>query len=890
MRDFVHLHVHTQYSLLDGLGKAEQWVKRVKEIGQNSIAISDHGNMCGIIDMYERARENKIKPIIGQEFYLAKDRTLREKGSKNYHLLLLARTNRGYDNLIKLSSDAWLNGMYYKPRTDLSILRKHSKGLIATSACYMNDIAQLILKDKMKLAIRRCKLYKSIFKYFFLEIQPHDIEEFRIVNSAYVSLSKMLDIPLVSTNDCHYVMNDDGFTQDVLLMIQTKKTLKDKDRFQFKTKEFYLKTADEMIDTYKKYHPDLWSDSKAAILESISNTQRIADMCNVEIPLGVPMIPKFGVDNPDGELKRLCKLGWENKITPILGTMDRDSYFAKPDKYATQMDKELKVITDMKLSDYFLIIRDLVQWARDHDIVVGNARGSVAGSLVAYVLGITDIDPIKFGLLFERFLTYDRKGIGNIPDIDLDFQHDRRNEIKTYLENKWGTDRVASVITFGTMGARGVLKDVCRAFNIDYDEVNMVNKFIGPKDTLTTVLEEPNVKRFKLKHKRAYDIALRLEGQVRHYATHAAGILITDRPMVEICPVQVKAGKERIILSQWHMEDTAARGLLKIDLLGLKTLTNIRHTLELIQKRHNRTINLKKISLIDKKVYKEFCQGYTAGVFQFENFDFQELLKKIKPQSIEDLAIANALGRPGAKLAKQDEIYLLNKRRGLDSARFCHPLLKGILGRTYGAICFQEQVMEICNKIGNIPMGETNDIREAIKHFKHDVMTSFKKKFIKGAIKNGVEQSDAHKLWENIVTHSSYSFNRNHSTSYSLLSYYTMYLKTYYPREYLCIIMGNDVGVEENIRKFIIELKRLGIPFWTPDAMFSNINFRIAKRDGVEGVLSGFLTIKGIGQKTAEKLLALRKQHGEKYLDKVSDGVLKKLYAKQLKIGVRKWI
>lgn len=888
-RKFTHLHVHTQYSILDGVGKSDHWVDRAKEIGCDALGISDHGNMCGAIDFYKECKKKNIKPVIGQEFYLVKNRLEKEKGVKNNHLLLMARNMKGYENLLRLSSDAWLNGMYYRPRTDFEIIQKHNKGLIATSACFMSDIAQLVLKNKYKKALRLCEQYKKMFKYFFLEIQPHDIDEFRIVNLAYASMSETLDIPLVATNDCHYVTAKDSFVQDVLLLIQTKKTFKDKDKWQFKTKEFYLKSYDEMVDSFKKYHKDLWSDCESKILTAMSNSHLISDMCNVEIPLGIPMIPKFGVDDPDRELKKLCKIGWKNKVSPMLEKRDRDGYWPKTADYVTQIDKELKVIIDMKLSDYFLIIRDMVHWARNNGITVGSARGSVAGSLVAYALDITDIDPVKFGLLFERFLTYDRKGVGNIPDIDLDFQHDRRNEIKKYLENKWGNDHVASIITFGTMGARAVLKDVCRVFSIDYNEVNFVNKFISGKDTLRTALKDLNVKKFRKKYKKAYKVAMRLEGQVRHYSTHAAGILITDKPIVEVCPVQIKGGKERLVLSQWGMEDTTARGMLKIDLLGLKTLTVIKEALKLIYKRHHKKINLRNISLVDKKVYKEFCAGNTAGVFQLENTDFQNLLRNVKPSCIEDIAVVNALGRPGAKLAEQDVIYLRNKRKGLANIKYVHPILKPILDRTFGAICFQEQVMEICNKVGGIPIGETNDIREAIKHFKHDVMASFKKKFIKGSKKNGLTVPQAELLWESILTHSSYSFNRNHATSYSLLSYYTMYLKTHYPKEYMCSIMRNDVGNEEMMRRYILELKRLVIPFWTPDAMASGINFRIAKKSGNEGILSGFLTVKGIGFKTALKLIDLRSKFGDKYLDKVPDGALKKLYEKKLKLGSRQW-
>jgi DNA polymerase-3 subunit alpha len=706
------------------------------------------------------------------------------------------------------------------------------------------------------------------------------------VNAAYVAISEKTGIPVVAANDCHYINKGDDEVQDVLLMVQTKKTINDKDRFRFSTNGFWLKSQKEMIRSFKKYHKDLWSAKSGMILQAIKNTHKIADMCNVTIPLGVPMIPKFGVDDPDALLKSICKEGWKSKISIKLGKRDRDGYWADAKTYEKQITKEIKVITDMKLSDYFLIIADMVSWARKNDILVGNARGSVAGSLVAYCMGITDIDPIKFGLLFERFLTYDRKGVGNIPDIDLDFQHDRRNEVKEYLENKWGKDHVASIITFGTMGARGVLKDVCRAFAIPFEEVNFATKFITPKDTLETAYSNyPFIRKFASTHKKAFDISRKLEGQVRHYSTHAAGVLITDKPMTDICPIQIRGGKEKLVLSQWHMGDTTTRGLLKIDLLGLKTLTLIKQMLNIIEKRTGRRPDLKNISLVDKKVYKEFSAGNTIGIFQFENPDFQELLRRIQPNTVEDLAIANALGRPGAKLAKQDQIYLSNKRKGKDGIRYAHPLLKDILGRTYGALCFQEQVMEICSKIGNIPINETNDIREAIKKFKHDVMSSFKKKFIKGAIQNGLSENIAHELWESITVHSSYSFNRNHATSYSLLSYYMMYLKTYYPKEFMCIVMGMDSNDDYQIRKYIMELRRLNVPFWVPDYMHSRMNYSIAKKGGKEGILCGFISIKGIGLKTAIKIMELRKQHKEKYLDFLSIGVLKKLQSSELKLG-----
>lgn len=897
MKDFTHLHVHTHYSFLDGFGKVEDWVKRAKKLGFKSLGITDHGNMCGALDFYLECKKQGIKPVIGSEFYICKDRLLKEKNdnNKSQHIILIAKNQKGYKNLIRLSSLSWQEGLYYKPRIDFKLLKKYHEGLICTSACIIGYVSIPIQLGKMKTAVTRTKKLKKLFgKDFYLEIQPHDLDGQRKSNLIIVSLAKKYNIPLLVTNDCHYIKSTDHKAHSILLLVQTKKTLADKEKgedvFQFTGDSYYLKTRKEMYNSFRKYHPELFKGFKKDIIKGMNNTNNIAKRCKVNIAVGNSEVPSYGVFNPSKKLLKLLNRGWDRKIKKRLNMKDQNGYKIKEKLYKKRFKYEYNMIKDMELSDYFLIVQDFVNWARKKGIKVGNARGSVAGSLVAYLLGITNIDPLKFELPFERFLSPTRTGAGNIPDIDIDFEKSRRDEVKQYLMEKWGEEKVAEVITFHVMRARNILKDVSRVYGVDWEVVNNATKFIGNNDTLQDIEEnfdryeivesgENLVEKFYKKHKKVWKIAKKLEGQYRHFGTHAAGVIIGSQDLKNYCPVQIKNLSDPRVISQWNMYDLTRRGLLKVDILGLVTLDIIKDTMKMIDE----DIDIDNLNIADKNVYKEFKNGNTLGVFQLENYHFSKLCERCQPNNIVDIAVINSLGRPGAKNTGQDEKYLEN-RENPDSIEYAHPDLEKILGNTYGAMVFQEQVMEICNKIGCFDPVDVNEIRESIKHFRHDEMRSYGKQFVKNAVnKKGMDKEDAKELWNEVKTHSSYSFNKNHAVSYSMISYQTMYLKRYFPHEFFCAMLKERSRDKAKARDYINKLRRARFRIADrPDVNRSDKNFRIIKKKGRKMFLKGFLCIEGIADKTANKIVEERAKGGD-WIERLTPSVQKKLLECNLK-------
>ena len=886
MDGFVNLHCHQQYSLQDGVGTAKQWAERIDELKQSALALTDHGTLAGTIAHYKACKEIGINPIIGQESYVVKDRFVKEKttGRRDYvHVTMLARTNEGLSKLIQLSSSSWVEGFYYRPRMDWKQLKGLGYDIIFMSACMSGPISRLLLDSSYDEAKKKAIKLHEYLGNFYLEIMPVNLEGQKKVNEGLIKISREAKIPLVLTNDCHYPCEGGEKMQDVLLLLQYRKTLKDREEVCYKERKLYPKSLQDIMLTFCEYFPDTYRNYKKYIYKAAENTLLIADSCDVEIPLGIPEMPNYGVEDSSKLLFEKIKVGFKNKVLNVAGSCDRDGYYIDKKKYTEQVMREYALISKMNLCDYFLLIADLISNAKKKKIRTGGARGSVAGSLVAYCLDITDVDPIKFGLLFERFLSEGRKGVGNIPDIDMDFQHDRRDEVKQYLVDRWGANRVVNVSAYGTMGSKSIVKDVARVYGIDHREINNITRElpdgVSIEDALKTSTE---FSRFAMQHKGLIRVAEGLEGQVRHLSTHAAGVVVFNGDASKVCPLCINT-RTREVLTQWNMYDISDRGFLKLDILGLKTLTVLDKCVKHINKDRNKDskFKLENIKLTNKAVYKEFQYGNTVGVFQFENYGFQDLCKRVKPKSINDLAIINALGRPGAKQTGQDLIYLENKKR--NSFGNIKKILANIIGSTYGAIIFQEQVMEICHKIGGLSLAQTNEVRESIKHFKHDVMASFERKFIKGAIKNGYARDGARELWELIKVHSSYSFNKNHSVAYSIVSYQTMYMKVAYPDIYMLHLLRSVEGDQYKTRNYIVEARSLGIQILPPDLYKSGIGYRLHRENRKSQILLGFTSIKGIGIKRAEQILKLRKQFGKDYVDNLPGGITNALKTGEIK-------
>lgn len=870
MPQFVHLHLHTHYSLLDGLIKPKELVKKIKEDGQEAVAITDHGVMYGAIDFYEACKAEGIKPIIGMEAYVAPNGRHNKRAKsdeKQYHLTLLAKDNIGYKNLIQLASLAQLEGFYYKPRIDDELLERYHEGIIALSGCLHGEIPTLILSGREDAAREKIRYYGQLFgnDNFYLEIQYQPSSRGQVyVNDALKRIAKEMDMPLVATNDSHYLNKDDDEAQDVLICLQIKRKKKEMSRMTLIGNDLSVKTAQQMAQDF------------ADVPEAISNTVKIAAMCNVEITLGQYQLPFFAVPEGYTEQEYLGKLCRD-------GVMKR---YGKPYEEATpeqreRLQYELSVIEKMGFPSYFLIVADFVNWAKDQNIQVGPGRGSAAGSYVSYLLGITNMDPIKYDLLFERFLNPERI---SMPDIDLDFADIRREEVIKYVEGKYGQDHVAQIITFATMAARAAVRDVGRVLDYPYDYCDKISKAIPMFHSIEKALGTPELKELYEQEagvREIIDNARKIENVSRHASVHACGVLITKNPVTDYAPVQYASSSEQdSLVSQYSLHPVEALGLLKMDFLGLKNLTIIESALRIIRKTKGVEIGMDTLPMDDKNTYRLLQEGGTTGVFQLESAGMKRYLKELKPTEFEDIIAMVALYRPGPMEWIPD--YIAGKH-GVRTPTYLHPTLKPILQKTYGVAIYQEQVMQIARDLAGFTMGEADVLRKAMGKKIVKLLGEQKEKFITGCIKNGVDGELARQVFSFIEPFAGYGFNRSHAACYALVGYQTAYLKANYPTEFMAALMTADQEHTDRIPVLIEECRQMGIAVLPPDVNESFTDFAVvpAADPAKETIRFGLRAIKNVGAHIAEVIIAERKRNGQykdiaDFLNRVQDKDLNK--------------
>ncbi|MGB9743169.1 MAG: DNA polymerase III subunit alpha [Minisyncoccales bacterium] len=861
---FIHLHVHSHYSLLDGLPKIDELLNCAQQLGMTALALTDHGNIYGAVEFYKKAMAKGIKPIIGCEMYQAFEKISDKRPNiddKRYHLVLLVKNKEGYRHLVKLITQAHLEGFYYKPRIDEDLLAKHSQGLIALSGCVAGKIPTLILANKLDEAKKTILKYREIFgpDNFYLEIQHHPhLPEQKKVNTALISLSRELNVPLVATNDIHYLKSSDADAQDILMLVNTGANANDPERLTLKADDFSMKKPEQMITDFKEWP------------EAIENTEKIAEMCNFQFELNKTSLPQFQVptgETPDVYLEKLCQQGLKAKFgeRPKPAVIERLNY-------------ELETIKKTGFASYFLIVQDFVNWAKENRIVVGPGRGSVGGSLVAYLLNITNIDPIKYNLLFERFLNPGRSA--SLPDIDLDFADRRRDEVINYVTQKYGPDRVAQIITFGTMAARAVVRDVGRAMNYSYSYCDKIAKMIPfgltLDQALSQVAEFRNLYQTDEQATKLIDIAKKLEGVARHVSTHACGVVISNTPLNEIIPLQHPTQDDQAIVTQYEMHSIEDLGLLKMDFLGLKNLTIIEDTLSRIYVIYGQNIDLEKIPLDDKATFRLLQKGETVGVFQLESEGFQRYLKQLKPSEFEDIIAMVALYRPGPIQLIPDYIA---RKHGKQKIEYLHPKLKPILEKTYGICIYQEQVMKIAQELANFTLAEADVLRKAIGKKIKDLLLNQKEKFISGCQKNGIDRNIAQQIWYWIEPFASYSFNRSHATAYAIIAYQTAYLKTHYPAEFMAALLTSERNDIERIAVLIEECKKMKLNVLPPDINESFTFFSVVPK--ANQIRFGLSAIKNVGLNIVEKIVNERKANGpytsiENFLARVNSKDLNK--------------
>ena len=852
MAEFVHLHVHSEFSLLDGANRIKDLPVRAKELGMKAMAITDHGVMFGVIDFYKACMANGIKPIIGCEVYVApRKRTDKDPNidARYNHLILLAKDNEGYKNLTKLVSIGFTEGFYYKPRIDKEVLEKYHEGLICCSACLAGEIPQAILKGDMEEAEKVAMWFKNIFgEDYYLEIQNNGINEQVLVNQKLVELSHKLDIPLVATNDSHYLKKEDAYNHEILLCIQTGKKITDDDRMRFETDELYIKSPEEMSDYF------------SGVPEAIENTVKIADKCNVTFEFGHTILPNYDVPaeytTHYDYLKKLCDDGIKNRYgeNPSQEIIDRENY-------------ELEVIKKMGYVDYFLIVWDYIHYAKTQNIPVGPGRGSGAGSIVAYAIEITDIDPIKYGLIFERFLNPERI---SMPDFDVDFCYERRQEVIDYVGRKYGQDHVSQIITFGTMSARMVIRDVARVLDVPYANADKLAKMI-PNEihiTIKKALEQNKELSDEYENnpetKRLLDIAMALEGMPRQASTHACGIVITKDPVVTYVPLYERDG---VVSTQYIMTTLEELGLLKMDFLGLRTLTVIQDTIDLVKKDKGIDVEFDK-NMNDPKVFKQWQEGTSMGIFQFESQGMTNFMKELKSDCLEDIIAGVSLYRPGP----MDQIprYIANKKDP-EHAVYTHPSLKPILKVTYGCMVYQEQVMQIVRDLAGYSLGRADLVRRAMGKKKLDVMAKEREIFINGqvdengnvivpgCVRNGIDEVSANKIFDEMAEFAKYAFNKSHAACYAVVAYRTAYLKTYYPNEFMAAMLNSFLGNLDKIPEYIDECRKLNIDILKPDINKSFTKFTVD--DGK--IRFGLGSIKNVGIAAVDAIVQNREKGGE---------------------------
>ena len=838
---FTHFHVHTEYSLLDGMSRIPQLVKRAKELGMDALAITDHGTMYGVIQFYLAAKEAGIKPIIGSEVYIAPDsRFSRNAGDKNnHHLILLARNQTGYRNLIQLTTKAYLEGFYYKPRMDKELLKQHHQGLIAFSACLGGEIPQLVLAGRLDEAKQVALWYKQTFGDFYLDIQRHPLPELEQVNQTLIAMSAELDIPMVATNDVHYVNQEDASTHDLLLCIGTNSSVYDDKRMKMPGDFFYLKSPQEMAELYRD------------IPQAVENTERIAEMCNLNLEFGRLHLPE--IELPEGKTadQFLADLCYESL----------PRYYPNPTPEVKQrLDYELEVVRKTEFANYFLVVWDIISFVKKRDILFG-VRGSAAASIVLHCLGITEVDPIENTLVFERFLNLERQ---ELPDIDLDFEDDRRDEVISYVSQKYGPDHVAQIITFGTLGARAALRDVGRALGMPYGEVDRVARLIpfGPGMTLPRALNENkelgDIYEADATIHNLVDSARKVEGIARHASTHAAGVVISKEPLTRHVPLQraSKGNDEAATMTQFAMEDIAQVGLLKMDFLGLANLTILGKAEEIIYQNRGLNIDLHHIPMDDTQTFDLLSSGETTGVFQLEGAGMRRYIKELKPTAFSDIAAMVALYRPGPM---EHIPTFIKAKHGLEPIRYPHPALASILEGTYGVIVYQDQVLFIVQAFAGYSLGQADIFRKAMGKKIPEVMKKERRSFIAGAKKNGFSAEVADEVFALIEPFAGYAFNKAHSVSYALIAYQTAYLKANYPAEYITAFLTINRDQPEKIASAVAECRRLGIDVIPPDINRSQANFSIEKDDSnALAIRFGLTAIKNVGLGAVESIIAER--------------------------------
>lgn len=842
MPQFVHLHVHTQYSLLDGAAEIEHLIQAVRDQGMPAVAITDHGVMYGCLKFYQSALKMGIKPILGCEVYVAPRRhtdKVAKMDDNPFHLVLLAENNIGYRNLMKLVSISHLKGFYYKPRVDLELLRQYSEGIIALSACLSGEIPRLLRNGDYPGAKAKVEIYQQVFgkDNFFLELQFQHLEGQRSLNRQLAQLGRECGAPLVATNDVHYITKDDALVQDVLLCIQTGKTIDEPNRMKFPNAEFYLKTCEEMENDFFEYP------------EAIKNTNWIAERSNVSLELGKFHMPGYEIPDHvslESYLEKACRDG---------AVQRRISW---NETYEKRLAYELQTIAKMGFSGYFLIVKDFVDYARTHGIAVGPGRGSAAGSLVAFLLGITDLDPIVNDLLFERFLNPERV---SMPDIDIDFCFERRTEVIDYVRRRYGEERVAQIITFGTMAARAAIRDVGRALGLPYGEVDRVAKLI-PREmgiSLREAFEQSNelcqVIQGNARLQRLFDIASRVEGFPRHASTHAAGVVISGEPLTDYLPLT--QSNEAEVLTQFPMEDIEKLGLLKMDFLGLRTLTVLRDTIRWIEANRHQKVELNSIPRNDPKTFQMLQTGETLGVFQLESRGIRNLLVRLRADSLTDLTALMALYRPGPLGSGMVDDFIRTKH-GERKPNYLHPILEPILRETNGVILYQEQVMRIASEMGGFTLGEADLVRRAMAKKKPEVLATMRDKFISGARKRGITESVAAEVFNLMEYFSGYGFNKSHSAAYALVVYETAYFKANYPQEYMAALLTSVMGATDKVGLYIEECRRMGIKIFHPDVNRSSAVFT---PEGA-GIRFGLLGVKNLGIGAIERIIAERERSG----------------------------
>ncbi len=861
-KDFVHLHVHSHYSLLDGLGKIPDLVARAKELGMDSIALTDHGVMYGVVEFYQKAKEMGIKPILGVEAYLAPrkmtDKTPRIDNDIR-HLTLLAKNIAGYKNLLKITSAAHLEGYYYKPRVDLDYLREHSEGIVCLSGCLNGPVAKAFSNNNPREAKRMAEELRGIFADFYLELQHHkNSPEQKLANEGLIELSKELDIPLVATADLHYILPEDAKVQDVLICIQTGKLLAEKDRMNLMDFDLSMTPPEKMCEYF------------AHVPEALENTRKIADMCEVELDIGSHYLPQ--IDKPKGFNDDFDYLRWltirgmvqrygDEKMVEN-DDFDRDEVLKTVDqKYVDQMEFELKVIKDMGFPSYFIIVWDFVKYARDNNILVGPGRGSGAGSIVLYALKVTDLCPIEYNLLFERFMNPDRV---SLPDVDLDFADDKRGEVMQYVTRKYGEDRVAQIITFGTLKARVAVRDAGRVMGFSYADVDKIAKLIDAKQKLDWSIE--NVKELKELYdgdpaiKNLLDMSKRLEGVARHYGMHACGVLISPSPLTDFVPLQEATKGDTKMLSQYSLHPSEDVGLVKMDFLGLANLTIMKNAMRIIRKVHEVEIDLDKIPYDDKKTYAMLTKGLSTGVFQLESTGMKKYLKRLKPERLDDVIAMAAIYRPGPLNSGMTDEFI-DRKNGLKKIEYFHPTMEKALKETYGVIIYQEQVMQLTKDMAGFTGGQADTMRKAMGKKIPELMKQIGKEFRDGCVKNGISEEIANKTQSDMEKFAEYGFNKAHSTCYGVISYRTAWLKANYPQAYMAAVLTNEQNDIEKLAVAMEECDRMGLKVLPPDVNESYVEFGVVKEN--LDIRFALAAIKGVGAGISECMVEERKNNGQ---------------------------